>query len=140
MLRIENKSPKEECITVYLNGEPTFSNEVSVPNKFHIKFAQYRTSLSSDTAVQTLIQLIFIFLIGGRTQYGVEYSSPGWAVWEVDCEISTNSSLSVDLVDNSDFIEFKVAAEDVRFANVISKYDITIKGISNWLASTNSWD
>ena len=132
ILRLDNNSLQKDSYSVYLNGVLCSSNELSVPDKFHIKFVQDRVLFASSTIMQKAMQKLVSLFIGNRKTWGMDYSNTGWAVWEADCEINRNSVISTKLVNTVDFVGFNIESAKVDFFNVCSIHGSLTKIILSW--------
>ena len=65
------------------------------------------------------LKIAGVLVSGGKAVFGEEYSSPEYALWEADCEISEDSELEVSFRDEYGQLHLSAdAAGNARVSNV----------------------
>ena len=114
--------PKDEKISVYVNGKLCKDTFFSAEGRFTLKIEQYRLSAEKGSALKNLISMLLMLTVrAGRMNLGKEISSPDRAVWEAECEPLADGDISVSLARNDDGkVLFDVSSDSVAFSNVKS--------------------
>ena len=93
--------------------------ELPVPGSFHLTIRQSREVFDKDQVKDAALKIAGVLVSGGKAVFGEEYSSPEYALWEADCEISEDSELEVSFRDEYGQLHLSAdAAGNARFSNV----------------------
>lgn len=116
-LTIKYNLPDDEEVRVYLNNQPCYPESFAVPDKFKLKLEQYRENTIPGSASKNFLEVLSILMRGGRLEKGSEISTPDRAIWESDCEISSDAEITVSLINRDGQIVFKVDSDSVAFSD-----------------------
>lgn len=93
--------------------------ELPVPGSFHLTVRQSREVFDKDQVKDAALKIAGVLVSGGKAVFGEEYSSPEYALWEADCEISEDSELEVSFRDEYGQLHLSAdAAGNARVSNV----------------------
>ncbi|MBR0157545.1 MAG: hypothetical protein IJM24_00515 [Clostridia bacterium] len=93
--------------------------ELPVPGSFHLTIRQSRKVFDKDQVKDAALKIAGVLVSGGKAVFGEEYSSPEYALWEADCEISEDSELEVSFRDEYGQLHLSAdAAGNARISNV----------------------
>ncbi len=90
--------------------------ELSVPGSFHLTIRQNRAVFDEKQVEDAALKIAGVFVFGGKAVFGEEYSSPEYALWEADCDISEDSELEVRFRD--EYGQLHLSADTVDNARV----------------------
>ena len=121
MLRIRNKLPTGEMVTLSIDGVPQTETSIFVPETFRMKIEQYRISCSGKSTAVVVGTVLAVLVLGGKASWGNEMSSPYYAIWEGTCQMEEDGEIEIWLREDGVEVNFVPWSETVIFEDVESR-------------------